>query len=341
MIMIRLLIVACLFLSACASAEKNIGYVRATGEGSSFQEAKQQAFVRAIEIQVGVIILSERESNKYDLIKNDILAYSSGYVDDFKIVSQHSLNGVTTLTVDVKVASSKIADRLLGSGKSSKTLEGERLSTQYNSYLNNKSKGDALLGTILNDFPQRAFYIKQDPHQLKVDVNRNGVLIVPFEMGWNYNYIVSLGEALALLHDGSNGLFEQSPGNVIIMAKDPKDLFFGKKTHYQFNDMTFIRNIRAAFTLENAARIKIEIKDVYNRTVFSECRDPDAIIGNKPPFFSEGDSNSRNILIHGNVKDKNKMEIFIRPNSPLSQVLISSSSVELSVVPIRKCYARQ
>lgn len=340
--MIRLLcLVACLFLSACASAEKNIGYVRATGEGSSLQEAKQQAFSRAIEIQVGVIILSERESNKYDLIKNDILAYSSGYVDDFRIVSQHSLNGVTTLTVDVKVAGSRIADRLLGSGKSPKTLEGEQLATQYNSYLDNKSKGDALLGTVLNDFPHRAFYIKQGPHQLKVDVNRNGVLGVPFEMGWNYNYIVSLGEALGLLHDGSNGLFEQSPGRVIILVKDPKDMFFGKKTNYLFNDMTFIRNIRAAFTLENAARIKIEIKDTYGRPVFSECREPDAIVGNAPPFFSEGDANSRDILIHGNVKDKGKMEILIRPNSPLTQVLMSSGSVELSVVPIRKCYARQ
>lgn len=336
-----LCLVACLFLSACAGAEKNIGYVRATGEGYSFQDAKHRAFVNAIEIQVGVIILSGRESNKYDLIKNDILAYSSGYVDDFRIVSQHSLNGVTTLTVDVKVASSRIHDRLLGSGASSNVLEGERLSTQYKSYLDNKSKGDALLGTILNDFPQQAFYIKQAPHQLKVDVNRNGVLVVPFEMGWNYNYIVSLNEALALLHDGSNGLLEQSPGNVIIMAKDPKDLFFGKKSHYQFNDMTFIRNIRSAFTLENAARIKVEIKDENNRTVFSECRDPDAIVGNKPLFFSEGDTNSRNILIYGNTKDKNKMEIFFRPNSPLSQILISSSSVELSVVPIRKCYDQQ
>ena len=86
-----LLLTVCFILTGCASTSKSDNYLRTSGVGNTYEEAKNNAFREAIEYQVGVVIASERESYNDKLIKNEILAYSSAFVDEYKIISQQTI----------------------------------------------------------------------------------------------------------------------------------------------------------------------------------------------------------------------------------------------------------
>ena len=83
--MLRLLcLVACLLFANTVIADNK--YIRVVGEGSTVEQAKEDAFRTAVQQQAGAIVLSERQSNLGKLDKDNISLFSAGYVDDFKII---------------------------------------------------------------------------------------------------------------------------------------------------------------------------------------------------------------------------------------------------------------
>lgn len=305
------------------------GAIQVTGEGSTFEEAKLNAFKTAIEFEAGAVVVSERESNNYKLVRNEILVYSSGYITDYKIINTIKQGNHVKVLVDVQVASNKLADRILGVGKDAKTFDTDKHSNQYNSYLQGKQNGDRLLQQLLNDYPKKAYNLTQGVHQLKVDVNRNGIIEIPLELKWNYKFIESLNEALKILEDGSNGLFKASPSNVTVMAKDPKDWVIGSKNQYKFNDMNTVSTI--AQTLQNnQPRILVSIKNLSNKIAFQQCYIPDSLSGKKPAFYDA----SNHVVVYGNRIEKNKIQLnFVNMHEVIKEI----QSIELNIVADNNC----
>ena len=227
-----ILFLASLLLAGCASTHNQS--IRVSGIGSNFENARHDAFIKAIEYKMGTLVLSERETHNFKLVKNDISVFSSGYIDKYNIVSETTNGKLVSVTVDVTVSDSKIKDRLLGSGTNLKELEGHRHSVQHSSYIRDRLQGDKILNTVLNDYPTKAYSIRQGMHEVRLDAYRNMLLRIPYSMNWNYNYIVSLNEVLSLLQDGSNGFMQPSSGTVTVMAKDPNNLLIGKKEVYKY-----------------------------------------------------------------------------------------------------------
>ena len=87
--------------------------VRVIGIGKSLDEAKQNALKMAVQYRAGIVLLSDRESRNLELVKNEISAYSAGYVDYFSIISQKIVNGNYEIILDVFVSDSRISQRLL------------------------------------------------------------------------------------------------------------------------------------------------------------------------------------------------------------------------------------
>lgn len=305
------------------------GAIQVTGEGSTFEEAKLNAFKTAIEFEAGAVVVSERESNNYKLVRNEILVYSSGYITDYKIINTIKQGNHVKVLVDVQVASNKLADRILGVGKDAKTFDTDKHSNQYNSYLQGKQNGDRLLQQLLNDYPKKAYNLTQGVHQLKVDVNRNGIIEIPLELKWNYKFIESLNEALKILEDGSNGLFQASPSNVTVMAKDPKDWVIGSKNQYKFNDMNTVSTI--AQTLQNnQPRILVSIKNLSNKIAFQQCYIPDSLSGKKPAFYDA----SNHVVVYGNRIEKNKIQLnFVNMHEVIKEI----QNIELTIVADNNC----
>ena len=331
--MFKLFIIAsCLVLVSCASTSNSIqnNSTRVIGKGNTFEEAKQNAFKEAIEFKVGSLVLSERETLNMQLVKDDILVYSAGYIDDYSIINQSTQNNYVYVTMDVLVAESKLNHRLLSSGLKIKEINGEKIHTQYNSLLAERKSGDAILATVLNDYPKRAFNITQGVHYFKIDSNRNGLLIIPYDMGWNYNYIVSLNEALSLLSTENR---TSVTGKVTIMAKDPKDFIIGKRSIYKFDELHRLDQLNQAMTWENTAHIQVTIQDRNLYPIYQSCYESQSINGMKPSFYYSGND----FVIKGNERDQDNIIIPIELNSNLNTILKDSYRIELSLVTYNNC----
>lgn len=325
--MLRLLaIVACLILTSCAST-KTDSYIRVTGEGATQEQAKQNAFREAVQIRVGSVVLSERESSLRKLERDDINVYSAGYVDDYKIVSVERTNGTVKVTLDVLVADSKLVNNRLNSGKVANQIEGDRANTNYRTFMDQKLRGDKLLNSVLKTYPESAYIIQQKNYSVSVNAYRNIVLQVPYKLTWNYNYIVSFNEALDLIQDNRFGYLQPAPSNVVVMAKDPKDFVLGERKHFRFNDVPLLDYMKSMMTGDREIRMMMTLRDTDNRVMYKGCWPMQST------FYVMGEP--RNLLIYGNTKEEGVLQLVI--NSEYNQILEKSRNIEVSVVPRIKC----
>ena len=294
---------------------KDPGYVRAMGNGTTLENAKNDAFRNAVTIIVGAAVLSERESRKDTLTKDDLINYSAGYIDRYQIVNKIENPNDVIVIIDVIVRSSKIHERVLNTGSTEKQVDGDRLSTQLNTYLQEQQSGDAFLGAVLNDYPNRAFEIKQGKHEFKLDNNRRAILIIPFEMRWSYRYLVALNESLKKVQHGDN----RSPDRIHVVSKNPKDWILGRTDTYYFNDSTQPNQMRNAF--RGGVYLQAIIKNGEGNVLFAECYTPNSV-------FS-GENNKGSYTVFGNEVEEDTVQIPI--NYKIKAVLDKADSVTLSV----------
>jgi len=280
------------------------GYIRTMGTGKTVADAKADAFKNAISMRVGSAILSEVEVSGNKVVREDIVNYSAGYIDSHEIIKIVTQATDVTIIMDVIVRSSKIHERLLSKSKDEKKIDGASLATQYSTYITERKSGDALLATVLNDYPKRAFNVTQGKHEFKVDGNRNSVLIIPFDMRWNSQYLDAIKEALKVLEDGDRN----SPSRVLVNS-----------SRYNFNDIAKYDQVRNKFV--PAIQIRANIIDHSNTILLAQCY---AVYG----IFSGTYSNGI-YVIYGNERLKKNIQIDIDPQ--MVSALERAARVELAV----------
>jgi len=328
-----LVIVAMLFLTACASTgvEKTSGtvgypseYTRVLGTGKTTDEAKTNAFNTAIEIVVGSVVITERQSHNNQLIRNEILKASAGYVDDYKIISETKTSQGYSLVVDVKVKSSKIAERLLGVSTTGGVIEGKKINDKFKSYENNKVTGFKAIEPVLDSYLTNGYILKQFPTETMIDSKRNLTLKVPFEVTMNHKWVEAFMESLRIVQDGKQG----SPDAITVKYKGPNDWLGGSRV-YWFNDSYLVNSI--AQKISYTVMIKATVTDKNNRTIYTQCyggfRHRVDTINNY--------SNSRFLV--GDMLDEGFIEIPVKYGSKLSNELQNMSKVTLSLAPDNTC----
>lgn len=332
--MLRLLcLVACfLFVNDVLADNK---YIRVVGEGTTIEQAKETAFRTAVQQRAGAIVLSERQANSGKLEKDNISLFSAGYVDDFKIIDVNQNGSTIRITLDVLVSESKLLNQVLNTGQTNQSVNGERAGAALSSFIDQKQKGDKLLDMVLSTYPQNAFIVEQKPYTLTVDSYRNATFNVPYSLKWNYDYIVSMNEAMSLVEDkvGLLGLIHPAPSNVIIMAKNPKDFLIGSKNVYKFNDIPLLRRIKNSMLGDREVRIMLEISDNHGKMLYQTCYVPDSVNGRKSSFYNIGET--RSLTIFGNEFETGVLKATIEPE--LNYIVQRASRIEVSVVPDIKC----
>jgi len=301
-------------------------YTRVTGIGNTFEEAKLKAFQIAIQSKVGSVIASERETANLNLIRDDIVVYSAGYVDDYKLISQTYENQKVKVVLDVLVSSSKIANRLLSQSKSAKEFDGDKNFTRYDTFIKEKNDSDRIFQVILNDYPFKAYDIEQKPYSLKIDAYRNAVIAIPFELRFNKHYIRSLAEMLNILQDGNTSWNARPIGNVVMTGAGTGSWLTGK-AHFKFNDVKLIENVQGTFgSQQNALRIKLTIKDKYNNVILENWYIPRSFYGENFYAISKDD-----LYIHGESVEKNLIRVVIPSDSAEYAMLRDIDKIELSI----------
>jgi hypothetical protein len=197
---------------------EEVFYLRVQSVAQDEQAAREEAFRLAINQAVGSLVLTERRSVNGELVRNEIINYSSGYVHDFAIVEQQRSDGSVSMTVDVWVAKSEIADRILGESKTNAQIEGGRISAQINTYDHARRSGDQVLEAVLQDFPRRSFRLHIGQTSVGVDQQRQKFLRIPIAIAWDEHYLRSLDEAVqrtSHLPDCDTWLKRQSCSNKV------------------------------------------------------------------------------------------------------------------------------
>lgn len=265
--MLRLLcLVACFLVNNVVAAEK---YIRVTGEATTIEQAKENAFRTAVQQRAGAIVLSEREARMSSLTKDNISVFSAGYINDFKIIDVIQTGSTIRITMDVLVAESKLLNQVLTTGKTEQGIDGNRAGVAVSTYMDQKQKGDQMLDMVLNTYPQNAFTIQQKPFIIAVDSYRNTLIQVPYTIKWNKDYIYALNEALTLLED-KVGFFQEAPAKIIIGDKDPIGAYAGKWQH-KFNDLITYNKIVNSMKDDRAARFLLEIYDNNGELLYHSC----------------------------------------------------------------------
>lgn len=305
--------------------------IRVVGVGVDVESARNNGFSNAIDIYVGTVVVSERELHNYKLTKNEILVYSSGYVDNYKIISQTNIGNQLQLVMDVSVNTNRISNRILGKYTTNESVDGVRVQSQVDTYQIERNNADRLLNNVLNDYPYRAYNIEQLPHHITT-TNRILQFVMPYRLSWNYNYLMAVSDILEKTQDAKSTFLHKAFSNVTVSAKDPKDHVFGKRVTYSFNDITQPQLVVGKL-YDDELRIMARLINKNNDTVWYICHHPYFLSGRTPAFYSVGDI--RNITLHGNAIEQGEVKLDIGPD--LNRILKDIHRIQLQIVKSKDC----
>ena len=318
-----------MLLSACASAPTNTSgsaYAQKTfrviGNGRTVDEAKIDGFNSAIEFAVGSVVLSDSVARNNILVRDEIAKHSAGYIDDYKIIDQYQTTRGYTVVMDVDVKNSKIAERMLNKSKTEGVVEGTRMSDQFNSYLGNMASSDKFIDSLLRDYTQNAFDIKQGKIEYKLDGQRNSYIIIPYEISWNYKWVTALKEALSVVQDGNS----RSANSILVISKKP-GAWIGSNERYYFNDT--ITPVKILTVLNDRTWIQVKIIHHNGSTIYAGC-----IPGLDTNYWSNGRSGESGTFNSHHGRDST-FDIPVIPNSMLHRNVQYMDKVEMSVVTDR------
>jgi hypothetical protein len=179
--------------------------VQVEGHGNNIDQAKQHGFRNAIEQVVGQVIISDQEVKGDQLTKDFIGGYSAGYVDDFEILETRQEGNETFVKMNVAVASSKIAQRMISSGNKSLIVEGERLQAQIDTQLDQRNRGDHLIAEVLTSYPYNAYVVNSGMTEIGLGARREVYIDVPYEVHWSRFWLEALNETLGVIALDSKG----------------------------------------------------------------------------------------------------------------------------------------
>jgi hypothetical protein len=242
------------------SDQKKFYQIQVQSSGKTFEQARQNAFRLAVEEVAGFAILSETELQNQNITRDEIITYSSAFVDKYKIVNQTESNNSVKLVVDVWVAESAIANRLLAKNATQGAVNGAQLGTQVDTLLDERSRGDSLLGAVLRDYPKRALTAKLGTPKIYMDSNRSTVIAIPWQVQWADEYIVSLNETLKTIAIAPKFWCLENCANVVSSVNG-----------YAFDDFRKYDMVQSR-VLGSDATLKIELKNIHGQTVFTHCR---------------------------------------------------------------------
>jgi len=288
------------------------------GYGSDRESAKQDALETAVTNVCGKAVLSNREHFNGSTNHDKVSVYTSCRVSRFEILGYDD----NRIKVRVTVSDNKSSHRLFSESNHRLEFDGNQVRNQLNDVRREQNRGDRYIDEIFRDYPYHAYNLHSNvkPY-ITNDANRDVYLVVPFELTWNYNFIVAMSETFSQIKN-KRGL-----GVISISAKNPDDFVFGKKTNYYIEDWVRFNHIKSKFVLDNEMRLNVKARDKKGSPVINICYSPEYKAGGI--FYSVGVSDE--LTIFGN--DRNRGDIKIKLTTPADMIY----DITVDVVAQRDC----
>lgn len=271
--------------------------VEVEGHGRNLEEAKQNGFRTAIEFVVGQVVIGDTEVNGDRITKDFIGSYSAGYIEDYEIRDTYYVGGEVVVSMAVKVADSKIAQRMMTSGDYRTVIQGQKLQDRLKSMLDQRSRGDRVLIEVLGSYPRNAYIVTTGEHKLIIGIRRQVYIDIPYEIRWSRLWLESLAETLDLVSLESRRcknfpskelenlslslniikfLQEKSCGfesDMTVIYK-PADFWMLKKYNYYFPDLASLDLVNYEIrnpTGRQHVGLVVDLKDAGGNYITSRC----------------------------------------------------------------------
>lgn len=292
-----------------------------TGEANSFEDAKHQAFKKAIDHEIGVIVDTERLTYDQQLLHNQILTYSAGYVLGYEIQSHIYVRetDLHRVTIDVTVASSKLKNFLLSHAQYTGKFNGENIRAQIDYYQKGLVDGDKLVANTLKYFPSQAINIIMTEYAVTLDERRNFYLEIPYQITWDQEYLSALVELLSAFSS------DQPSRNYVDIDKQRLyfyDTMFMNQLHNRMTRLDFVE-----ITLTN-----MRGETLLNSCVQNILYDPTRGWNGNLALYSKTDNSFR---IHNRKVINNYVVVPI--SSEIYNALESANQIELQVTSNKDC----
>ena len=128
--------------------------VTVSGYGNTPDDAERSAIQKAVRKAIGEFVDAETIAKNGELIKDEVLTYSDGFVRSKKVLSGPEKDedlGLFTVTIEAEVVRSKLIERLRQKKITVSEIRGDDLWTQAVSKIANAQDGRALLSKFVNE----------------------------------------------------------------------------------------------------------------------------------------------------------------------------------------------
>ena len=247
-------------------------FIQVTGWGKTEDAARQNAFIKAIELEMGVMMLSDRDTKNNVQVKNNIYAYSAGFVEDYNVVSVNPTDTGVFVTVDVKVSSSKIKNQILLSVGKTGNLNGDLAAARYNTYKHTRDSADAILTKFVSGYPEQAYKVDITKIDVKSGSNRQPILDIEFSIALDKKFITGFADVMSVMENPKS----KSYTTKVVFDKweflpilDHRDTFFVEDSVTQ----------EILYTYINPSTVRVNISLNGNDGVlYSVCRSVDTFV---------------------------------------------------------------
>ncbi|CAB4138217.1 hypothetical protein UFOVP328_410 [uncultured Caudovirales phage] len=175
--------------------------VDVVAEGATVDQARLEGFRVAVNQAVGSVVATQTQTQNQRLTRDEIINYSSGFVDRFEILEQQDQGNRVRLKMRVWVAESRIAHRLLGQSYDSQSVPGGRIGAQVETLLEERHQGDRLIQAVMADYPHRAFDVQVGKSRVKFDDYRRASIVTDVTIQWDLRFAEAVRTTLQKTQD--------------------------------------------------------------------------------------------------------------------------------------------
>jgi hypothetical protein len=198
------------------SAAETESTIQAIGYGNSENEALKSAYQNAVEQYVGVLVDSSTIIRNDQLIKNDILTFSNGYIESYKKLSSKEQMGLWEVKIDAVIKKQNVLEKIKALNIDPIDIKDSeqtyaKLVTQVNSKFDAEDMlVKAVRETVKKQSLERYTYLRVD--SVDVDLDRATRKFVPIVI--NYSILFNW-EEYHKITDRFEKLFGRIGGNLI------------------------------------------------------------------------------------------------------------------------------
>jgi hypothetical protein len=196
------------------SGRQDYVQVDVVSHGATTEQARLEGFRTAVNQAVGSVVATQTQTQNQRLTRDEIINYSSGFVDRFEILEQQNYGNQVQLKMRVWVAESKLAHRLLGQSYDSQQVPGGRIGAQVETLLEERQQGDRLIEAVMLDYPHRAFDVRVGKSRVKFDDYRRASIITDVTIRWDRRFTDAVRDTLRQTRDPAKNawVYQQAVG---------------------------------------------------------------------------------------------------------------------------------